>query len=74
MDQTTVLFIVGTLISVGIVPLVRLIYNQERQIRALESLLAQQQEEIGLLRAIVLELAPAEVVKRHIQQSKPNHD
>jgi hypothetical protein len=53
---------------------VRLIYNQERQIRALESLLEQQQEEIGLLRAIVLELAPADVVKRHIQQNRVSHD
>lgn len=64
----------GLLISLGVAPLLRLIYNQERQIRALETIIKNQQQEIDLLRDIVLEISPADVVKRHLSGKAKPHD
>ncbi len=74
MSESVILFIIGSVVTIGVVPLLRLIYNQERQIRALEVIIGNQQQEIDLLRAIVLELAPADVVKRHVTNAGKLHD
>jgi mannitol/fructose-specific phosphotransferase system IIA component len=66
-------WLVGTLVLPLIFILVKVLLNQKQQIDILTGIADRQQTELSLLRAIVLELAPADVIKRHLQ--KPDsHD
>lgn len=60
------------ILSVIIYPMYRIIKNQEKQISDLVAISVQQREEITLLREIVLEVADAEVVVKHLTK-RGNH-
>lgn len=66
-------WLVGTLVLPLIFVLVRVLLNQKQQIDILTGIADRQQVELSLLRAIVLELAPADIIKRHLQKTD-DHD
>jgi len=67
-------WLVGTLVLPLIFILVKVLLNQKQQIDILTGIADRQQTELSLLRAIVLELAPADVIKRHIANTGKPHD